>query len=172
MEKSMSDGEMMTPSLPMLPMLGVRNGWMVSTLFYRGAQPIYPADWAVLDRHSIRTVISLREPDEYDLEGERTFLGTVGADFHSIPMSDWEPPKLEDIKRVLQVIDGASNPSLVADPVFLHCKRGADRTGIVCACWQLAHGVPMGEILDDLRRGGFLELQMFSSFVAFAMEGK
>jgi protein tyrosine/serine phosphatase len=157
---------MTSPSIPMLPVLGLRNGWMVSTLFYRGAQPIYATDWPVLERHGIRTVISLREPDEYDLEGERAFLKTVGAEFVSIPMSDWEAPAVADIRKVLALVDAAEGP------VFLHCKRGADRTGIVCACWQLAHGLAMGEVLEDLRRGGFLELQMFGSFVAFALEDK
>ena len=38
------------------------------------------------------------------------------------------------LKREDYAIDDAS-----AGPVFVHCRRGADRTGTVVACYRIAH---------------------------------
>ncbi len=52
----------------------------------------------------------------------------------SVPMHGMETPSDAKVSKVLSLLD---NPS--AGPVFVHCLRGADRTGAVIACYRINH---------------------------------
>jgi protein tyrosine/serine phosphatase len=43
-------------------------------------------------------------------------------------------PKDEQVERALAIINDAAN-----QPVFVHCKRGADRTGTLIAIYRIMH---------------------------------
>jgi protein-tyrosine phosphatase len=53
-------------------------------------------------------------------------------DYFNVPMKGVVAPTKEQIARVLALLDSQ-------DLVFIHCKRGADRTGAVIACYRIAH---------------------------------
>jgi tyrosine-protein phosphatase SIW14 len=57
----------------------------------------------------------------------------AGMTYISVPMNGGRAPSNEQVVRVLRLFDSDSAP------VFVHCKRGADRTGTVVACYRIVH---------------------------------
>jgi protein tyrosine/serine phosphatase len=52
----------------------------------------------------------------------------------SVPMYGMATPSNESVLKVLGLLEDRST-----GPVFVHCKRGADRTGGVIACYRVEH---------------------------------
>jgi tyrosine-protein phosphatase SIW14 len=52
----------------------------------------------------------------------------------SVPMQGMSTPANEKVLRVLSLL---GDPA--AGPVFIHCQRGADRTGALIACYRIGH---------------------------------
>jgi tyrosine-protein phosphatase SIW14 len=123
---------------------GLPNLYKVSDGVYRGAQPT-PAGMQALQNLGVRTIINLREPDADTLCLQGTNLAC-----ESIPMTAFRP-KDEDVVRFLRVVCDPDR-----GPVFVHCKRGADRTGMMCAIYRIAvQGWSKEQALDEMTRGGF-----------------
>ncbi len=98
----------------------------------RGAQP-KDAGFAELKRLGFATVIDLRAKDDNALK-EQKLVEASGMRFINFPLSNWSRPDAADIKAILAAIDTIEN-----QPVFVHCKRGADRTGTVIAIYRMTH---------------------------------
>lgn len=107
------------------------NFQKVDEHLFRGAQPT-EAGIGRLKELKVKTVVDLR-PDEAQVATERRWVESAGMKFVNIPLNGWFRPKEADIERVLQVIEEPQN-----QPVFVHCRRGADRTGTVTAVYRIA----------------------------------
>jgi protein tyrosine phosphatase (PTP) superfamily phosphohydrolase (DUF442 family) len=122
---------------------GLKNFYRVSTNLYRGAQPTAQG-MAELKKLGIRTVFNLRSlhSDSGDLVS-----GMKQARLH---MKPWHAED-EDMIAFLRVVSDTNNL-----PVFVHCQRGADRTGLACAMYRVAvQGWPKNEAIREMREGGF-----------------
>ncbi|MEO5859195.1 MAG: tyrosine-protein phosphatase [Pyrinomonadaceae bacterium] len=108
------------------------NFYKVNDVLYRGGQP-QTAGIADLKRLGIATVISLRSSDEHSLK-ERARFESVGIRFISLPLNNWKRPEVEEIDAIIAQIATVAN-----QPVFVHCKRGGDRTGTVIAVYRMVH---------------------------------
>jgi protein tyrosine/serine phosphatase len=65
-------------------------------------------------------------------------------------MKPWHP---ED-KEVVRFLKIVSDPNRT--PVFVHCQRGADRTGTMCAIYRIAvQGWSKAEAIEEMTKGGF-----------------
>ena len=127
-----------------LELPGVPNFHKVSENLYRGAQPT-AAGMRELEKLEIKTVISLRSfhSDRGEIEG-------AGLAYEHIYMKTWHPEDKEII-RFLQIV---TDPNRL--PVFVHCQRGADRTGTMCAIYRIAvNGWDKGEAIEEMTKGGF-----------------
>jgi protein tyrosine/serine phosphatase len=104
----------------------------VSDHVYRGAQPT-PEGFANLRKLGIETVVDLREPgDRSALEQE--VVTAAGMRYVSVPMYGMSRPADESVQKALAMLEDSST-----GPVFVHCRRGADRTGAVIACYRIEH---------------------------------
>ena len=111
---------------------GVGNFQKVDDHVYRGAQPT-PQGFSNLNKLGIKLVIDLREPgDRSALENK--IVTAAGMKYISVPMYGMETPSNESVRKALALLEDAST-----GPVFVHCKRGADRTGGVIACYRIEH---------------------------------
>ena len=95
-----------------------------------------------LARLGVKTVLDLRE-DPAQASAEERLVRAAGMRFVSIPMLGLSKPTDDQIARALAILTDDA-----AVPVFVHCRRGADRTGTVIACYRIA--------LDHGRRRGLL----------------
>jgi protein tyrosine phosphatase (PTP) superfamily phosphohydrolase (DUF442 family) len=83
----------------------------------------------VARQHGIRTVVNLRgycAPQEWYLDEARA-THRLNLCLEDIGMSAGRFPSTRELRRLLDVLDHTEYP------VLLHCKQGADRTGLVSA---------------------------------------
>jgi tyrosine-protein phosphatase SIW14 len=111
--------------------LGIPNFQQVNEHIFRGGQP---ADWSWqnLGKLGVKTVIDLRRADEHSTAAEAKAVAAAGLNYINVPMKGVVAPTDEQIAKVLGLLDSS-------EPVFVHCQRGADRTGTVIACYRIAH---------------------------------
>jgi len=134
------------------------NFHQVDERVYRGAQPA-AKDFAILAQMGIKTVLDLRDGDGH-VRSEEKLAKAAGLRYISLPMHGFEAPSEQQITRALAILQDAGN-----GPVFVHCRRGADRTGTVIACYRIAHDQwPNQKALDEARGFGMSSLE-------FAMRG-
>ena len=99
---------------------------------YRGGQPT-EAGVKKLAAMGVKTIIDLRGEDE-NAQKEKAWADKAGVKFVAVNLNNWFKPKTEDIENIIKQIDAADN-----QPVFVHCQRGADRTGTVVAVYRMKH---------------------------------
>ena len=129
---------------------GVPNFHTVNEHLYRGGHPSHQG-LEGLAKLGVKTVIDLREGD--DREG--AVVEQLGMRYFRVPMAGLGAPTDKQVSSVLRVFDdGASWP------VFVHCKRGADRTGTVVACYRITHDHWQNEkALDEAKIHGMSRLE-------------
>lgn len=91
-----------------------------------GAQPTL-AQLAVLKDEGVRTVINLREPEEFDAAAEAAAVKHLGLVYVSIPVKAADP-KPEQVDAFLEA---TKDPKIY--PAFIHCGTG-NRVG---AFWMI-----------------------------------
>ena len=110
---------------------GIPNFHQVNERVYRGGQPA-PEAWTGLAKLGVKTVIDLRREDEHSTAAEAQAVRAAGLNYVNIPMKGVVAPTNQQIAKVLSLLNSK-------EPVFVHCKRGADRTGAVIACYRIAN---------------------------------
>jgi len=110
---------------------GIPNFHQVNDHVFRGGQPAADA-WPSLAKLGVKTVIDLRREDEHSTAAEAQAVAAAGMKYLNVPMKGVVAPTNEQIAKVLELLNSQ-------EPVFVHCKRGADRTGAVIACYRIAH---------------------------------
>lgn len=109
---------------------GVPNFHQVDDHLYRGAQPTAEG-FQNLAKLGVKTVIDLREPSDRSQTEEKT-VTAAGMHYIHVPMNGYHSPSNDQITKLLALLNEEPGP------VFIHCKRGADRTGTVVACYRIA----------------------------------
>jgi len=112
---------------------GVPNFHQVNENIFRGGQPTVEG-WSSLAKLGVKTIIDLRLEDEHSAQAEQRAVEAAGMRYINVPMHGVVAPPDEKISKVLSLFDATSD-----GPVFVHCRRGADRTGTVVACYRIAH---------------------------------
>src|SRR5437762_10988343 len=100
---------------------------------YRGAQPT-DSGFKDLAQLGIRTVVDLRDIGEHSQADEQKVVTDLGMRYVSIPMHGMSTPKDDQVAAVQALLNDTTS-----GPVFVHCKRGADRTGTVIAVYRISH---------------------------------
>src|SRR5579871_4105521 len=115
------------PSTP-----GIENFRQVDAHVFRGAQPS-EAGIQYLATICVKTVIDLRESDARARREEQQ-VTAAGMKYVNVPMTGLTPPTQAEISQILDILEKEGD-----GPVFVHCKRGADRTGAVIASYRIDH---------------------------------
>ena len=112
---------------------GLPNFQVVNEHVLRGGQPSDDG-FKSLARRGVKTVVDLRWVDEHSIPREKQVVEADGMRFISVPMKGFSAPKEEQVSKVLSALEDGDNW-----PVFVHCRRGSDRTGTVLACYRIRH---------------------------------
>ena len=135
------------------------NLYRVSPDLLRGAQPT-DAGFAELKRLGVRTVINLRAGRHEAGVSERN-----GLRYGEIPMRAWSFDE-SDVLRFLEVAGSAD-----AAPAFVHCRRGADRTGMLVAVYRVVvEGWTKEQALDEMIHGPYGYNPRWKKLVRFVEE--
>jgi len=131
---------------------GIRNFvWVEPGVLARGEQPpLTDETFSGLRGLGITAVLSLRphaeqpsphrrisSPDPYDVEAERATAQRNSLRFAHAPIEDFSAPPPELLAAALETLDRQ-----VADgeTVYVHCRAGAGRAGLVTGAWVIARG--------------------------------
>ena len=110
---------------------GIPNFHQVNEHVFRGGQPV-DAGWNSLAHLGIKLVVDLRPPSEHPIESEERAVKAAGMRYVNVPMRGIGTPVGDAVSKVLALLLSDSE-----GPVFVHCRRGADRTGTVIACYRI-----------------------------------
>ena len=133
---------------------------------YRSNHPLPWQIRAAVRRHGIRTIINLRGHRQ-DCGADalsRAEAARLGVTLIDAPFESRGAPHRDRIERLVALL-----PSL-REPILIHCKSGADRTGLIAAVWLLLQGRPPAEAMRQLslRYGHFAAARtgILDAFVA------
>lgn len=108
----------------------IPNFQIVDKYLARGGQPSN-LGLVILSKLGYKTVINLRTGDDGKKEAALVLL--LGMNYYNIPMSPSHAPKKEDVEKIMSIISKEG-----INHVFIHCKEGADRTGVVVAAYRMS----------------------------------
>lgn len=109
---------------------GIPNYAQVTPAIFRGGRPSFQ-DLRFLQNSGVRTIINL-ENDDRAVRTELDNARRLGLNEITIPLEYLSAPSDQDIQRILSILQ---DPSV--GPIFLHCKHGEDRTGMVMGLYRV-----------------------------------
>jgi undecaprenyl-diphosphatase len=107
---------------------------------YRSAQLDEDELEYYLNKFKIRSIINLRGKHIGELwyEEERRICKRLGVKHYDFRLSANKVPCLKKINKLLKLFQTAPRP------VLIHCRAGADRSGLAAALWKIAiDGAPI-----------------------------
>jgi protein tyrosine/serine phosphatase len=114
-----------------LPPVHVKNFDKVNDHLYRGGAPS-AVGVQELGAMGVKTIVDLRTSAEGTAE-EKDAAGKLKIKYINIPLGEFGAPSNVQITDILKLLQENS------DTVFVHCRRGKDRTGTVIACYRIEH---------------------------------
>jgi len=133
--------------------------------YWRGGQPDQEGlDW--LAAQGIRTQIDLRGDDRDNAWNPPTrYPMTI---FH-VPVADFQSPTFKQVEEFLELVNNPAH-----QPVYVHCKAGIGRTGVMTACWRVSQGMTAQQALEVERinsyHGSLKQEQFVRDFEAYWKE--
>ncbi|SJZ39459.1 protein tyrosine/serine phosphatase [Trichlorobacter thiogenes] len=105
---------------------GLGNAGRVAPGVYRGEQP-GPGGYTTLKQLGVKTVIDLRTS-----ESEKAQVEAAGMRAIAVPIEMTRKGLKEKVDQVVALMADPAN-----QPVYVHCRHGQDRTGIVVAAYRM-----------------------------------
>ena len=122
----------------------------VSDSLCRGDQPDAEG-FAELANKGVKTVICLRI-----LDRDSELLTGLGFRYRHISFKHWHPEQ-EDLLEFLAIVANPEN-----QPVFVHCRQGVDRTGMMVAAYRVVvQDWTKDKAIAEMREMGFHDEQIF-----------
>lgn len=110
----------------------------VDDRLYRGAQPD-AAGFRYLRDLGVRTIVNLRMEADAVKTGEQKIVEALGMRYVNLPVEDGNfftrSRRIPDdvVGKFFEVFDAPDS-----GPIFVHCHRGADRTGAIVSFYRIA----------------------------------
>jgi protein tyrosine/serine phosphatase len=125
---------------------GLPNFGRVTDNLYRGGQPTSDG-FNALHAMGVGMVVNFRESRTEEATEKRE-VESLGIKYSEIPWSANHEPSSAQVVEFLDLV--RANPDT---KVFVHCRRGADRTGVMIAAYRIAvEHKPVAEAVSEMRR--------------------
>ncbi len=100
---------------------------------YRSAQLDRDELEYYIKEYNIKSILNLRgkNPDASWYIEELTVSSEQNVKHYDIALSESQEPTREDAQKLIEIFRSAPRPLLI------HCKAGADRSGLVAAMWKV-----------------------------------
>lgn len=120
----------------------VPNFQIVSPQYLRGGQPDQEGlDW--LASQGVKTQVDLRGSDSDNAWDPPS---NYPMQVIHVPVEDFKTPTFQQVEDFIKVVNEPAN-----QPVYVHCKAGVGRTGVMTACWRISQGMTADESLEAER---------------------
>jgi tyrosine-protein phosphatase SIW14 len=110
---------------------GLPNFGRVAENLYRGGQPTSGGFNALHAMH-VGIVVNFRD-DRAEMTSEKREVESLGMKYIGIPWSANHEPSSAQLVEFLDLVRANQNTK-----IFVHCRRGADRTGVMIAAYRIA----------------------------------
>jgi len=125
---------------------GLPNFGRVAENLYRGGQPTAEG-FKSLHAMGVGIVVDLREKPA-EVVSEKRQIESLGMKSIGIPWSANHKPSSAQIVEFLDLV--RANPDT---KIFVHCRRGADRTGVMIAAYRIAvEHKPAAEAVSEMHQ--------------------
>ena len=125
---------------------GLPNFGRVTDTLYRGAQPT-PDGFRALKAMGVGIIVNFRD-DRRKIAAEKREVESLEIKYVSIPWNARHDPSAAQIVQFLELV--RANPKI---KIFVHCRRGADRTGVMIAAYRIAvEHQPVTEAVSEMRQ--------------------
>ncbi len=125
---------------------GVSNFGRVTDTLYRGGQPDLDGLRA-LQAMGVGIVVNFRD-ERGEMAAEKRQVESLGMKYVGIPWSGHDEPSSAQVVEFLDLI--RANPKA---KIFVHCKHGADRTGVMVAAYRVAvDHKPVAEAVSEMHQ--------------------
>jgi protein tyrosine/serine phosphatase len=109
---------------------------------------------AALEQLGVRTIVDLRHWSGISFV-DRKRARAHGIRYHRISLGKLRGPTRATMARILGIL---ADPE--SGPVYVHCRRGSDRTGTVIACHRIANeGWTAEEAIAEARELGMIKME-------------
>jgi tyrosine-protein phosphatase SIW14 len=113
----------------------------------RGAQPDSDG-YGTLKLMTTKAVLSLRT------HSERELVEAAGLKSIEYPLEAFEYIHRDQFETILNILRNPDNL-----PLFVHCRQGHDRTGVICAAYRVkVQGWTLEEAEEEMQAYGFNDL--------------
>jgi protein-tyrosine phosphatase len=118
--------------LDLIPQLAasIPNFAAVTDGIYRGAAPSEDG-LELLKKAGVKTIVDLRHY-RHDWLREKSNANRLGLTYIHLPMGYARKPMIAELREFIGIV---SDP--VYQPVYIHCRQGADRTGALIAAYRI-----------------------------------
>lgn len=135
----------------------IDNYHKLDSTLLRGAKPTQ-VQLQELKAHGVDIIISFctnynpHNPKAKTLPDEANWAEKLGMKFYWMPFRSKEDPLDSDIKKFFDITDRARAEG---KKVFIHCRHGADRTGVFAAMYRLRNqNAKLSDVIRELLRYG------------------
>lgn len=136
----------------------IKNSCIVNESLWRGAKP-NPVAAASLVEHGVKTIVNLELLHD-DLGAFGAFdksdvkvNNPVTQSIQYFRIRDWEPIVAVSHRTVdKHVAEFIAITRSAPSPIYVHCRSGRNRTGVMVAAYKVFNGTPIEEAVADMKR--------------------
>jgi protein tyrosine/serine phosphatase len=131
----------------------IKNSCIVNEKLWRGAKPDEAAA-ASLVGHGVKTIVNLELlHDDLSAFTNAKNNNPAAHNIQYFRIRDWEPIVAISHRLVdRHVAEFIAITRSAPTPIYVHCRSGRNRTGVMVAAYKVFNGTPIEEAVADMKR--------------------